>query len=138
MAIHAQQAGSDPEPIVDINTTPLIDVMLVLLIMLIITIPIQNHAVKMNLPVAAPVTVTPSRTVHVDVASDGTVKWDGQIVVGQADLDARLTQLSAMRDQPEVDLKADRAVEYRYVATVMAAAERLGVTKLALVSDEPS
>ncbi|MFM0662956.1 ExbD/TolR family protein [Paraburkholderia sediminicola] len=139
MAMNSQQMGSDLEPMVDINTTPLIDVMLVLLIMLIITIPIQNHAVKMNLPSATPpVALTPPPTVHVDVASDGAVRWDGQVVTGQADLDARLGHLSAMQEQPELDLKADRAVEYRYVAAVMAAAERLGVTKLALVSDGSS
>jgi biopolymer transport protein ExbD len=123
---------------VDINTTPLIDVMLVLLIMFIITIPIQTHAVKMNMPVPnnAPPPPKPPEIIRIDVDFDGTIGWNGQIVADRADLEARLQQVAAMPDQPEVHLRPNKLVTYRYVAMVMASAQRLGVTKIGLVGNE--
>jgi biopolymer transport protein ExbD len=123
---------------VDINTTPLIDVMLVLLIMFIITIPVQTHAVKMNMPVpnVAPPPPKPPEIIRIDVDFDGTIGWNGQIVADRADLEARLQQVVAMADQPEVHLRPNKLVTYRYVAMVMASAQRLGVTKIGLVGNE--
>lgn len=98
-------AGSDqdPEVLVEINTTPLIDVMLVLLIMLIITIPIQSHAVKMNMPVGTPppVVKAPPPVVELDVDFDGTISWNGAPVADLADLDQHLKTVAAQADQPE-------------------------------------
>ena len=81
MTLGSAVGGDEPEVMVDINTTPLIDVMLVLLIMLIITIPMQTHAVKLNLPQAAPppVAVQP-QVVVVDIDFDGTILWNGAVV----------------------------------------------------------
>ncbi|MFM8665465.1 MAG: ExbD/TolR family protein, partial [Betaproteobacteria bacterium] len=132
MGMNVGSGGDDDEVLVDINTTPLIDVMLVLLIMFIITIPVQTHAVKMNMPVpnTAPPPPKPPEIIRIDVDFDGTIGWNGQIVADRADLEARLQQVAAMPDQPEVHLRPNKLVTYRYVAMVMASAQRLGVTKI--------
>ncbi|MEK8051297.1 biopolymer transporter ExbD [Ideonella sp. DXS22W] len=129
--------AEDDGPMIEINTTPLIDVMLVLIIMLIITIPIQTHAVKMNMPVgpsAAP--PKPPEVVRIDVDFDGTIGWNGTVVADRADLENRLTQVAAMPDQPEVHLRPNKLVSYKVVAMVMASAQRLGVTKIGIVGNE--
>ncbi|MFM7972389.1 MAG: ExbD/TolR family protein [Betaproteobacteria bacterium] len=138
MGMNVGSGGDDDEVLVDINTTPLIDVMLVLLIMFIITIPVQTHAVKMNMPVpnTAPPPPKPPEIIRIDVDFDGTIGWNGQIVADRADLEARLQQVAAMPDQPEVHLRPNKLVTYRYVAMVMASAQRLGVTKIGLVGNE--
>ncbi|GAB1390144.1 MAG: hypothetical protein AMXMBFR78_09270 [Rubrivivax sp.] len=130
--------GGDDEVMVDINTTPLIDVMLVLLIMFIITIPIQTHAVKMNMPVpnnAAPPPVPPE-IIRIDLDFDGTIGWNGEIVPDRATLEQKLRQVAAQPDQPEVHLRPNKLVTYKYVAMVMASAQRLGVTKIGIVGNE--
>ena len=127
----------DPDVMVDINTTPLIDVMLVLLIMLIITIPIQLHAVNLALPSGTPPPpAVPPVVVTVDVDFDGTVLWDGEALAGRDALEARLRQAAAQADPPEVHLRPNRLVAYKHVAAVLAAAQRLGVTKLGVVGNE--
>lgn len=119
------------------NITPLIDVMLVLLIMLIITIPIQTHAVKMNMPTGNPPPVdVPPQIVRIDIDFDGTILWDGAIVPDQAALDTRLREVASQPTQPEVHLRPNKLVTYRSVAAVMAAAQRIGVTKIGLVGNE--
>jgi biopolymer transport protein ExbD len=121
---------------IDINTTPLIDVMLVLIIMLIITIPIQTHAVKLNMPVgpSAP-PPKPPEIVRIDVDFDGTIAMNGT-VVNREELEGRLAQIATQPDQPEVHLRPNKLVTYKYVAMVMANAQRLGVTKIGLVGNE--
>jgi biopolymer transport protein ExbD len=135
----AMQVGPAPEDnvMIDINTTPLIDVMLVLIIMLIITIPIQTHAVKMNMPVgpSTPQTTEP-QIIRIDVDFDGTIGWNGEILADRAELESRLAQIAAMPDQPEVHLRPNKLVQYKVVAMVMASAQRLGVTKIGLVGNE--
>jgi biopolymer transport protein ExbD len=137
-------SSGDEEVMVDINTTPLIDVMLVLLIMFIITIPIQTHAVKMNMPVptnAAP-PPKPPIIVVINVDFDGTITWvtgDSSEVIQPGDrnsIEQRLAAVAAAADQPEVHLRPNKLVEYRYVAMVMATAQRLGVTKIGIVGNE--
>ena len=130
--------ASDDDMMVDMNTTPLIDVMLVLLIMFIITIPVQTHAVKMNMPVnsnAAP-PPKPPEIIRIDVDFDGTIGWNGVLVPDRNDLEARLSQVAAQPDQPEVHLRPNKLVSYKVVAMVMASAQRLGVTKIGLVGNE--
>ena len=120
------------------NATPLIDVMLVLLIMFIITIPIQTHAVKMNMPVpnnSAPPPVPPE-IIRIDVDFDGTIGWNGEIIADRAVLESRLSQVAAQADQPEVHLRPNKLVTYKYVAMIMASAQRLGVTKIGIVGNE--
>ena len=130
-------SGGDPEVMVDINTTPLIDVMLVLLIMLIITIPIQTHAVKLNMPVGnPPPPTTPPEVITVEIDFDGTVLWNGEQVPDRPTLEARLRGAAAQPIQPEFHLRPNKLVTYKHVATVMAEAQRLGVTKMGLIGAE--
>lgn len=129
--------GSEPDVMVDINTTPLIDVMLVLLIMLIITIPIQTHAVKLNMPVNTPQQpLKPPVVVSIDVDFDGTILWDGQVIPDRNTLEYKFQQLAQIDDQPEVHLRPNKLASYKDVALVMASAQRLGVTKIGLVGNE--
>ena len=129
--------GSEDGVMIDINTTPLIDVMLVLIIMLIITIPIQTHAVKLNMPVGPSAQPPkPPEIVRIDVDFDGTIGWNGVIVADRAELETRLAQVAAMPDQAEVHLRPNKLVKYKSVAMVMASAQRLGVTKIGLVGNE--
>jgi len=138
MGMNVGSGGGDDEVLVDINTTPLIDVMLVLLIMFIITIPVQTHAVKMNMPVPnnAPPPPKPPEIIRIDVDFDGTIGLNGKIVADRGELEARLSEVAAMADQPEVHLRPNKLVTYRHVAMVMASAQRLGVTKIGLVGNE--
>jgi biopolymer transport protein ExbD len=129
--------SQDPEVMVEINTTPLIDVMLVLLVMLIITIPIQLHSVNLNMPVGTPPPPTEKPVViTVDVDFDGTIYWNGDVVANKDALESRLRDAAAQPVQPEVHLRPNKLAEYKDVAAVMAAAQRLGVTKLGLVGNE--
>jgi biopolymer transport protein ExbD len=129
--------GGEPDVMVEMNTTPLIDVMLVLLIMLIITIPIQLHSVNLNMPAGNPPPPTaPPQVVTIDVDFDGSIFWNGEAMVSRQALEDRLASTAAMHDQPEVHLRPNKLVEYERVAMVMASAQRLGVSKLGIVGNE--
>jgi biopolymer transport protein ExbD len=130
-------SGGDEEPLTEMNMTPLIDVMLVLLIMFIITIPIQTHAVKMNMPVgpSAP-PPKPPEIVRIDVDFDGTIGWNGTILADRNELEAKLATIAALPDQPEVHLRPNKLVTYKVVAMILASAQRLGVTKIGIVGNE--
>jgi len=140
MNVGSSGGDEDGDVMVDINTTPLIDVMLVLLIMFIITIPIQTHAVKMNMPVpsnAAP-PPKPPEIVRIDVDFDGTIGWNGEVIQSgdRGAVEQRLQAIAAMPDQPEVHLRPNKLVTYKHVAMIMATAQRLGVTKIGIVGNE--
>ena len=121
----------------EMNTTPLIDVMLVLLVMLIITIPIQLHSVDLNLPSGkAPPSTTKPEIVEIDVDFDGTVLWNGEPVPDRAALEAKMTAAAAQPLQPEIHLRPNRLAKYERVASVMASAQRLGLKKLGMVGNE--
>ncbi|MGF6660941.1 biopolymer transport protein ExbD [Paraburkholderia atlantica] len=119
----------------EINMTPLVDVMLVLLIIFLVTIPALQHAVRIDLPHASsqPEAVKPA---HVDVAvqADGTVLWDGQPVTDDG-LRARIAHAALATPHPELHLRADRKVPYERVAIVMSAAQSGGLTKMGFVTD---
>ena len=131
-----RSAPSD-EPMMDINTTPLIDVMLVLLIMLIITIPIQLHAVNLNMPNGNP---PPSdikpEVLRIDIDARSTVLWNGEAVAELTEVERRFEQVAAQPVQPEVHLRPDKAARYNVVAGVMASAQRSGLTKLGIMGSE--
>src|SRR5712671_6917665 len=117
MNVGSGSATSDPEVMMDINTTPLIDVMLVLLIMLIITIPIQLHSVNLNMPVGnPPPPTTPPDVVTIDVDFDGTIQWNGTTVPDRSALEAKLREAAAKATQPEVHLRPNKLVSYKSVA----------------------
>jgi biopolymer transport protein ExbD len=137
MAVGGGSGDGDPEVMIDINTTPLIDVMLVLLVMLIITIPIQTHAVKLNMPVGnPPPPLTPPEIVNIEVDFDGTVLWNGDTVADRPTLEARFRGAAEQAVQPEFHLRPNKLVAYKHVAGVMASAQRLGITKIGLIGAE--
>lgn len=131
-------SGSDElEVMAEMNTTPLIDVMLVLLIMLIITIPIQLHNVNLNLPAGnPPPQVTIPEVVEVNINANGLISWNGEAIVNRDVLEAKLSGAAAQETQPELHLRADRNAPYKAVAAVLASAQRLGANKLGLVGNE--
>ncbi len=137
MNVGSSGAGSEPEVMMDINTTPLIDVMLVLLVMLIITIPIQLHAVNLNLPVGTP---PPSdvkpEVVKIDVDAKSVVHWQGVPVASGADLEQKMNEVAALTVQPEVHLRPDRQARYEVVASILAATKRSGLTKIGVIGSE--
>ena len=140
MNVGTTSEEEDGGVMVDINTTPLIDVMLVLLIMFIITIPIQTHAVKMNMPVpnnSAP-PPKPPEIIRIDVDFDGTVGWNGEVIQSgdRASIESHLRAVAAMADQPEVHLRPNKLVTYKHVAMILASAQRLGVIKIGIVGNE--
>jgi len=137
MNVGSGSGDGDPEVMIDINTTPLIDVMLVLLVMLIITIPIQTHAVKLNMPVGnPPPPLTPPEVITVEVDFDGTVLWNGDTVPDRPTLEAKFRGAAAQPVQPEFHLRPNKLVAYKHVAGVMASAQRLGITKIGLIGAE--
>ena len=137
MNVGSGGGGGEPDVMMDINTTPLIDVMLVLLIMLIITIPIQLHSVDLNLPAGnPPPALREPDIVRIDVDFDGTILWNGEALPTREALQAKLVQAAAQADQPEVHVRPNKLVEYKFVAEVLAESQRLGVTKLGMVGNE--
>lgn len=130
-------SGGDPEPMMEMNMTPMIDVMLVLIIMFITTLPIANHAVNLNLPTNQPSTLPPDPpvVVKIDVDFDGTMTWNGE-VVSRPQLEAKLSEAAAMNPQPEIHLQPNRLVSYKSVAAVMASAQSRGITKLGMIGNE--
>ncbi len=136
MAMNLARPGED-EVMIDINTTPLIDVMLVLLVMLIITIPVQTHAVKLDMPQGQPppALVKPP-VVTLDIDFDGTISWDGTVVPDRASLERYLREAAQQNPQPEIHIVPNKLVKYAYVAMVLAESQRLGVVKIGLVGSE--
>ena len=137
MNVGSGSSSGDPEVMIDINTTPLIDVMLVLIIMLIITIPVQLHAVNLNMPAGnPPPPLAPPVVVTIDVDFDGTILWNGETLADRRALEVKLHDAAALPDQPEVHVRPNKLVEYKYVAEVLAESQRLGITKLGMVGNE--
>lgn len=129
-----REAGDDV--MVDINTTSLIDVMLVLLIMLIITIPVQTHALKLQMPVSETSVRPPPAAVRIELAADGAIRWNGEPLVDRAALQARLAALAAQADPPPLHLRPDRHVAYKHLAAVLAAAQHAGLTRIGIAGNE--
>jgi biopolymer transport protein ExbD len=134
MAMNIGNDSGEGEVMVEMNTTPLIDVMLVLLTLLIITLPIQTHAVKLDMPPPNPKPPITQPTVHVvGVDFDGTPLVDNQ-PVSMAQLDAYFYQWSQIPDQPEVHLDPNRLAKYDAVAKILADAQRRGVAKIGFIN----
>jgi biopolymer transport protein ExbD len=128
--------GGDDEPMMDINMTPLIDVMLVLLIMFIITIPVMTHAVKLDMPRA---TNAPSLSqpvvINLEIDFDGTVLWNGTPVDIEA-LEGYFRREAAIDPQPELHIRPSKRAKYDVVARVLASAQRNGMRKIGFVGNE--
>ncbi|MDP4621716.1 MAG: biopolymer transporter ExbD [Hydrogenophaga sp.] len=137
MGMNVGTSSSDePEVMIDMNTTPLIDVMLVLLIMLIITIPVQLHSVNLDMPVASNAAKKADPVViKIDVDAASVINWNGTPVT-RSELEAKLAEASAQQPQPELHIRSHAKAKYEAAAAVMANAQRVGLTKLGIVGSE--
>jgi biopolymer transport protein ExbD len=129
-------AGDDDDGLMnEINMTPLVDVMLVLLIVFMVTIPVIRHAVKIDLPHASSQKEeTKPAQVTVSIDADGNLLWDEK-KISEDELQAKITQAAQQNPQPELHLSADRKVAYEKVAQVMSAAQAGGLTKIGFVTE---
>jgi len=119
----------------EINVTPLVDVTLVLLIIFIVTIPVMNHAVPVDLPRAASQKeVIQPETIRLSITADGAYHWN-ETDVADDDLEARLRQEATKDPQPDLHIRGDRDVRYERVAKAMSAAQRAGIRKIGFVTD---
>jgi biopolymer transport protein ExbD len=135
MAMSPFASDDDDGLMNEINMTPLVDVMLVLLIVFMVTIPVIRHAVKIDLPHASSQKEdTKPAQINVSIEADGSVLWDGN-AVSDEQLTAKIAAAAQQEPQPELHLNADRKVQYEKVAQVMSAAQSGGLTKLGFVTD---
>ena len=137
-AARARRQITSALPVPDINTTPLIDVMLVLLVMLIITIPVQLHSVNLNLPIAPPSAPPPAppEVVRLDIAPGDVLLWNGEAVADEATLRSRLAAAGQQSVQPEVHVRPQPGARYDRFALVMTAVHQAGLTKLGVTGSE--
>lgn len=120
----------------EINTTPLIDVMLVLLVMLIITIPIQLHSVNLEMPVGAPpVNMIKPEKVQIDIDRQSLVYWQG-LPVDAGALEQKMAEMARLPSQPEVHIRPDKDAQYAVFANVLSSSKRLGLNKIAVIGAE--
>src|SRR5579863_7921919 len=129
--------GGEGAPMCDINTTPLIDVMLVLLVTLIVTLPIMTHAVKLDMPPPNPNQPPPPvqpQIINLDIYYDGAIAWNGDAITSLTELEQRFQEAAAIGPQPELHLAPDSHVQYDYVAKVLAAAQRNHMEKIGFVN----
>lgn len=122
-------------PMADINVTPMVDVMLVLLVIFIITAPLFTHAIKLDLPSAqsAPAPEKPE-TISISINGEGKIFW-GNDAIEQRDMGIRLAAAAQKKPQPELQLRADKATRYEVIAQVMAAAQTNGLSKIGFVTE---
>ena len=135
MNIGNSSASDEPELMMEINTTPLIDVMLVLLVMLIITIPIQLHAVNLEMPVGAASHREKVEKIRIEIDADNHLQWNGQ-VVSLTELDQKLQSIGQSAVQPEVHIRPHKDARYAIFANVLAGTKRHGLTKIAVIGAE--
>ena len=129
--------AGDADMLVDINTTPLVDVLLVLLVMLIITIPVRLHSVNLQMPsVNAPPPPAQPVIVQLDVTPAGEFAWNGEALQGRDELARKLRDAAAQANPPEIHLRPDARAKYEAVAAALAAAQRAGLQKIGLVGSE--
>lgn len=135
MAFGGFSENQQPGPMAEINVTPMVDVMLVLLVIFIITAPLFTHAIKLDLP-AAQSAPSPEKaeTIAISINADGHIFWD-KTEIGANDLNARLAQDAQKKPQPELQLRADKATRYEVIAQVMAAAQTNGISKMGFVTE---
>ena len=135
MAFGGFNDNKNQAPMADINVTPMVDVMLVLLVIFIITAPLFTHAIKLDLPNAqsAPAPEKPA-TISLSINGEGKIFWNNDLIEQQG-LDAKLAEAAKKSPQPELQLRADKETRYEIIAQVMAAAQNNGLTKLGFVTD---
>jgi biopolymer transport protein ExbD len=128
-------ARADLEPMMEMNMTPLIDVMLVLIIMMILTIPKANHSIDLNMPKKSSSSQLPT-VFNVDITADGSILWDGALVTSREALRKNMEMVAGIGDKASLQVHANRSVAYRTVAGVMALAQRAHVKNLGMVGNQ--
>jgi biopolymer transport protein ExbD len=128
--------GDDDKPMSEINTTPLVDVMLVLLILFLITIPVITQSVPVELPKAANIpTQTKPENINIAVDRDGNVFWNTARVPDQEALLERIKQVAVMDPQPEIHVRGDRGTQYEHIGRVIVTAQRGGIQKVGFITE---
>jgi biopolymer transport protein ExbD len=128
--------AEDEKPMSEINTTPLVDVMLVLLIIFLITIPVITQSVKVDLPKAANIpTQTKPENVNIAVDTEGNVYWNTALVPTQEALLDRLKGVAVMDPQPEVHVRGDRGTKYEFIGRVIVLCQRSGIQKVGFITE---
>jgi len=126
---------TDEQPMAEINTTPLVDVMLVLLIIFMVTAPLFTHAVKIDLPQArSQLNPEKPETISLSIDATGRISWNDELVEA-SDLSGRFARAAGSEPQPELHLRADRDTRYQVIARVMAEAQHAGLRKIGFVTD---
>lgn len=128
MAINLSQGAGNQE-MSDVNTTPLIDVMLVMLVMMIMTLPVQNHGVTMQSSLSDR-PESPLSTIHIDIDPDGTIVWNSEPLSGMGALEARFREESVKNPQSQIQLRPSALASYGVVANVMASAQRNNMARM--------
>ena len=133
-----QDSDSEDEVIANINTTPLVDVMLVLLIIFLITIPVVTHTIPVTLPkeTIQPLQTTP-KSIVIAVNRDGDFFWNEKLVDAPTML-TRLKTVSVMTPQPEVHVRGDQNTRYEFIGRVITACERAGIAKVSFITEPPA
>jgi biopolymer transport protein ExbD len=136
MAINLPTDDIDEKPMSEINTTPLVDVMLVMLIIFLITIPVITQSVKVDLPKAANIpTQTKPENINIAVDKDGNVYWNTMLIPTQEGLLERLKSVAVMNPQPEIHVRGDRGTAYEHVGRVIVLAQRGGIQKVGFITE---
>ena len=135
MAIGSFNNASRQAPLAEINVVPLVDVMLVLLVIFIVTAPLLTHSVKIDLPKASSSpNITRPEHVQLGIREDGSLHWNG-VMVAMEELESLFSAAAMQQPQPELHIRADRAVRYERVAQVMSAAAKAGLVRIGFVTD---
>jgi Biopolymer transport protein len=137
MAMHVTDASDeDDKPMSEINTTPLVDVMLVMLIIFLITIPVITQSVKVDLPKAANIpTQTKPENINIAVDKDGNVYWNTMLVPTQDAMLDRIKAVAVMDPQPEIHIRGDRGTAYEHIGRVMVLCQRGGIQKVGFITE---
>ena len=133
LSLHLHQAELDANPMVEMNTTPLIDVLLVLLVMLIITIPVPLHSVKLDMP-SRQATASVPKVVNQQMDAAGFVQWNDERVMDMATLNARIAAAAGGPVQPEIHLRPSADTPYAFVAAFLVLAQKAGLQKVGVVN----
>jgi biopolymer transport protein ExbD len=137
MAFGSFQHSRHAQPVAEINTTPLVDVMLVLLVIFMITLPLITHRLAVDLPETeanAPSASANPAPVELGIDANGQLFWNG-VALGEADLEPRLQETVRGEPKPELHLYADKGTPYQRLAEVMAAAQRNGLTRIGFITE---
>ncbi len=139
MAFGGLEPDRTSQPMAEINVTPMVDVMLVLLVIFIITAPLLTHSIQLDLPrVQAPSATDKVETILLAIDSSGTIFWNSEPIPDLPALTARLDEAAARTPKPDLHLRADRETRYQRIAEVMSAAQTAGITSIGFLTDPPA